>query len=164
MAAIDKLFLNDYSDIVQFKKWATIYYPKVFSYWYDGAFNLTFDEFQRHKESYAREAFNNYQKTWRLVASDGTINSAISHYISKGYSEKDAEWEAEWDYDRYKLSYAELYKEADYPIMNTPFRVDKILKWICPVPCIRQYLQKQCGVKEHWYYKIFWKGKSCFQY
>lgn len=48
------------------------------------------------------------------------------------------------------------------PIMNTPFKVDKKLKWICPVGCVREYLVNQCGVKEHWYYKLFWRGKKYF--
>lgn len=52
--------------------------------------------------------------------------------------------------------------DFDFAVMNTPMRVDKILKWICPLPGIRKYLQNQCGVKEHWYYKLFWKGKKHF--
>ena len=26
--------------------------------------------------------------------------------------------------------------------MNTPFEVDKKLLWICPVPCVRKYLEE----------------------
>lgn len=52
------------------------------------------------------------------------------------------------------------------PITNTPFKVDRKLKWICPVPCVREYLHKQCGVnpKWEWLYKIFWRGKKHFKY
>ena len=54
--------------------------------------------------------------------------------------------------------------EHEVPIMNTPFKVDRKLKWICPVPCVREYLHKQCGVnpKWEWLYRIFWKGKKYF--
>lgn len=50
------------------------------------------------------------------------------------------------------------------PITNTTFKVDRKLKWICPVPCVREYLHKQCGVnpKWEWLYKIFWRGKKYF--
>lgn len=50
------------------------------------------------------------------------------------------------------------------PIMNTPIKVDRKLKWICPVPCVREYLHEQCGVnpKWEWLYKIFWRGKKYF--
>ena len=52
------------------------------------------------------------------------------------------------------------------PITNTPLKVDRKLKWICPVPCVREYLHNQCGVnpKWEWLYKIFWKGKKYFKY
>ena len=51
-----------------------------------------------------------------------------------------------------------------FPVMNTPLSVDRKLKWICPVPCVREYLHKQCGVnpKWEWLYKIFWRGKKHF--
>jgi hypothetical protein len=50
------------------------------------------------------------------------------------------------------------------PIMNTPVKVDSKLKWICPVPCVREYLHKQCGVNQkwEWLYKILWRGKKYF--
>lgn len=52
-----------------------------------------------------------------------------------------------------------------YPVMNTPFKVDKKLKWICPLHFIREYLHEQCGVnpKLEWFYKLFWKDKSLWK-
>ena len=50
----------------------------------------------------------------------------------------------------------------EFPVMNTPLSVDRKLKWICPVPCVRKYLQEQCGVKTRWYHKLFFKGKKHF--
>lgn len=51
-----------------------------------------------------------------------------------------------------------------FPIMNTPCKIDRKLKWICQVPCVREYLHKQCGVnpKWEWLYRIFWRGKKYF--
>ena len=66
----------------------------------------------------------------------------------------------------YDLNYprGKFLKEIDIPVTNTPFSVDRKLKWICPVPCVREYLHKQCGVnhKWEWLYKIFWRGKKYF--
>lgn len=66
----------------------------------------------------------------------------------------------------YSINYPEcLFSgKKDIPIMNTPLKVDRKLKWICPVPCVREYLHKQCGVnpKWEWLYKIFWRGKKHF--
>lgn len=66
----------------------------------------------------------------------------------------------------YNTSYPRgtFYNEIGIPIANIPSQVDRKLKWICPVPCVREYLHKQCGVnpKWEWLYKIFWRGKKHF--
>lgn len=66
----------------------------------------------------------------------------------------------------YNINYPEwlFSSKKDIPITNTTFNVDRKLKWICPVPCVREYLHKQCGVnpKWEWLYKIFWRGKKYF--
>lgn len=58
----------------------------------------------------------------------------------------------------------ELEETYMFPIMNTPLSVDRKLKWICPVPCVREYLHKQCGVNQkwEWFYRLFWRGKKYF--
>lgn len=66
----------------------------------------------------------------------------------------------------YDLNYprGKFLNEIVVPVMNTPFKVDRKLKWICPIPCVREYLHKQCGVNPKWekLYKIFWRGKKYF--
>lgn len=54
--------------------------------------------------------------------------------------------------------------EYTFPIMNTPLSIDRKLKWLCPVHCVREYLHKKCGAnpKWEWLYKIFWRGKKHF--
>lgn len=64
------------------------------------------------------------------------------------------------------LTYKDFEKAGgSIPIMNTPLKVDRKLKWICPVPCVREYLHKQCGVNpmREWMYRFFWKGKKYFK-
>lgn len=57
-----------------------------------------------------------------------------------------------------------LYDYEGSSTQSLPHSVDRKLKWICPVPCVRVYLHKQCGVnpKWEWLYKIFWRGKKHF--
>lgn len=61
-----------------------------------------------------------------------------------------------------KLDAGMLEEEYTSPVMNTSFSVDKKLLWICPIPCVRKYLEEQCGYKTKWYHKLFWKGKKYF--
>ena len=55
-----------------------------------------------------------------------------------------------------------LEEEYSFPVMNTSLNVDKKLLWICPIPCVRNYLKDQCGYKTRWYHRLFWKGKKYF--
>jgi hypothetical protein len=43
-------------------------------------------------------------------------------------------------------------------IAHFTFKQDKYLYWHCPLPFIREYLQRQCGYKKaNWFVKLFWK-------
>lgn len=165
MAAIDKLHLSSYHELISLKKWAIIYYPELLSYIYDCYFNITAEEFQKTKERIARDYYNTYQLNWKKVSPDNTLNGAIAHLMSEcGLSEEGAVEDAN-EYYRYKQkSEEECINDVTVSVMNTPLRVDRKLKWRCPLPCIRMYLQSQCGVKEHWYYKLFWRGKKEYSY
>ena len=163
MAAIDKLYLKNYYDLDDLRRWALIYYPKLFFYFYDSALTINYESFCKYKKKCAKAAKKAYLADWVRHSPDNTINGAIAFLMDKcNYSEKDAREEAQNIYNNSRLSTEDLERDATLPVMNTPFKVDKKLKWICPLSCIREYLQKQCGVKEHWYYKLFWKGKKHF--
>ena len=163
MAAIDKLYLKNYYDLDDLRRWALVYYPKLFFYFYDLALTIDYESFCRYKRKCAKAAKKAYLADWIRHSPDNTINGAIAFLMDKcNYSEKDAREEAQNIYNNSRLSTEDLEHDASLPVMNTPFKVDKKLKWICPLSCIREYLQKQCGVKEHWYYKLFWKGKKHF--
>ena len=41
-------------------------------------------------------------------------------------------------------------------IANFSLREDRYLYWRCPLPFVREYLQKQCGYKDNWFVKLFW--------
>lgn len=61
---------------------------------------------------------------------------------------------------------AELEDDYSLPVMNTRWKIDHKLLWICPLPEVRKYLYEQCGYSKRWeqIYKIFWRGKYEFTY
>lgn len=162
MAAIDKLYVKNFWDLDDLRNWALVYYPKLFLYFYSDIFTMTERDFTSQQQEAAESRYKNAHKVWKEISSDGTLNSAIAYYINTGMTEEEAEELARDAYLDAHKSINQLRVEVAIPIMNTPFKVDKKLKWICPLSCIREYLQNQCGVKEHWYYKIFWRGKKHF--
>ena len=161
MAAIDKLWIRNYDDLDDLRRWAIIYYPKLFT-WLNTS--ITKEEAEHYKRKRAAECKEVFETQWERASADGSLNSAIAHFKSLGYSDEDATFEATELQGDFRKSLGELYEEISFSVMNTPLKVDRKLKWICPVPCVREYLQKQCGVKEHWYYKLFWRGKKYFSY
>lgn len=166
MAAIDKMYVNDYSALVELKKWAMSYYPKLLIYIPDWAFNVTKKEFEEAQLEFAKRAQKAYKDDWDRISSDGTINCAIAYILREwdGWNEEDATIEAKRLKSYANMSIEELKEEIDFPILHTPMRVDRKLKWICPLSSVRIYLQTHCGVKEHWWYKLFWRGRRDFHY
>ena len=161
MAAIDKLWLKDYNDLSLLRSWALVYYPKLFV-WLN--IDYTKETFDNAKQGLANHWHTTTKTQWKKVSSDGTLNSAIAYYISQGYSAKDAEDEAVYLYKEYTTPLVDLYENTKLSVMTVPFYIDRKLKWICPLHCIRNYLKNQCGVKTRWYHKIFWRGKKYFKY
>ena len=171
MAAIDKLYINSYHQYDELRKWAITYYPELLFYFYDitvdySTFEKRWQEWIRKFKTQVRNAFTRFGK---FTTSEEAVNNLIKHYKrTAGYDCSREQAEDEFKYWSHQMeviesdSLCEL--EYKFPVMNTPLSVDKKLKWICPVPCIRKYLHEQCGVnpKWEWLYKIFWKGKKHF--
>ena len=166
MAGIDKMYLSNYDTLAELKRWISAYYPKLYSYMYDWAFNVTKKEFEEQQLDRAKKALKSYKNDWDRVSSDGTLNCAVAYIMRErtGWDEEDATEEAKCIKRRAQMSLAKVKEEIAFPVLNTPLSVDRKLKWICPLPCVRIYLQTQCGVKEHWWYKLFWRGRKEFHY
>ena len=164
MAGIDKLYVKYYEDLKDLRNWALIYCPKLFIWWYSDALTMSDAEFYKRVNGAAETRMRHYLEYWTKMSPDNTLNGAIAHFMNAPYymSADEAEREAVEAYNNSLKSMVSVRDEITIPIMNTPFKIDKKLKWICPVPCVREYLKNNCGVKEHWYYKIFWKGKKYF--
>ena len=163
MAALDKIYVSDYWDLAELRTWAMVYYPKLILYFYNWAWEVNEKEFLEYKRKQAKQAQKYAKDTWERYSKDGTINGAVATLMDKrGLSNAEALEEASIFYKEYNRTIEDWEKMVSVPVTNTPYKVDKYLKWRCPVSCVRKYLQENCGVKEHWYYKLFWKGKKHF--
>lgn len=173
MAAIDKLYLNDYEDFKALRIWAIRYYPKLMSAFYE--FFMSWSEFDSAKKDIVKRNREIADREFRRVFGDpdehngldfGVNNIKKQYWEGIGYAcgNDQALDEAIAIFDAHAKTNDELYEEASIPVMNTSFAEDRRLKWTCPIPVVREYLQNQCGVKKNreWLYRIFWRGKKDF--
>lgn len=169
MAAIDKLYVHTFQEYEEVKLWAMVYYPKLLYYFYN--ISLTYKQYHENRRTWVVNTIGgyarNYARLGKFNSEEEAIQNLIKHYKDAADYDcpyKQAEEEALDDIADHSLTEDEVKERYVFPIMNTPFKVDRKLKWICPVPCVREYLHKQCGVnsKWEWLYKIFWRGKKYF--
>lgn len=169
MAAIDKLYIHSYYDFYQLRRWALVYYPELIFYIY--GFFRTYKQYDEDREDWVKAvrhfAKRDYERFGKYENEEEAIYNLIAHY--KETADYDCTYEQARDEflyskKKYNMTDEELEDEYAFAAMNTPLSVDRKLKWICPVPCVREYLHKQCGVnpKWEWLYKIFWRGKKHF--
>ena len=169
MAAIDKMYVHSYYEYDDLRKWAIVYYPQLLFYFY--TITLDYTLWQKNVDSWLHATKRHI--TWDLVIRLGSVNNtddAIQNLI-KYYKESvnyDCSYEqAKSEVDdifarKMLLDAGMLEEEYSLPVMNTPLSVDRKLLWICPISCVRKYLEEQCGYKTRWYHKLFWRGKKYF--
>ena len=167
MAAIDKMYVHSYYDFEMLRKWALVYYPELIFYFYD--FDLTYEEWKRNREFWVGTnmdiARRDYEKITPFSSRAEAEYNLKKHYKkSAGYDcpTEQAIEEATDIIQRYDMKVDEWEEKYTIPVTNTPLSVDKKLLWICPIPFVREYLEKQCGYKTRWYHKLFWRGKKHF--
>lgn len=169
MAVIDKLYVHTFQEYNEVKLWALIYYPKLLLYFYD--INLTDNQYYENRRQWVNNTKECFERDFKKLGDFKTIEEAITnlktHYKESANYEcpfSQAEDEVWIIINHHDKTESELEDEYSFPVMNTPLSVDRKLKWICPVPCVREYLHKQCGVnpKWEWLYRIFWRGKKYF--
>ena len=170
MAAIDKMYVHSYYDFNMFRKWALVYYPEIIFYMYD--FDLTYEEFRKNKAQWLSNTKaiikRDYARLGKFEHPEDAVINLIEYYKKTAdydCPKEQATEEVEYCLEQYnKMINGTLEDDYSFPVMNTPFDVDKYLKWHCPVPCVREYLHNQCGVnpKWEWFYKLWWHGKKHF--
>jgi hypothetical protein len=123
------------------------------------------DEFNEMVEKEALIWQNAAKEAWKEISPNGTLSCAVANNIRLfGYDCEQATKEALHDMKLATQPLEAFELDVKIAVMNTPFAIDRKLKWRCPLPYVRKYLQVQCGVKERWYYKLFWRGKKLFRY
>lgn len=173
MAAIDKFYINSWHDFNMLRVWALRYYPKLFTYMFEPF--MSADGIDKQLQYCANKNFEINKKEYFRTFGDPSLNNGIEFAIENiikqykdgvGYncSYEQAKEEAEDVLAKYNKTFDEILEDTYIPVAAFPFSVDKKLKWICPLPFVREYLQKQCGVKKNreWLYRLFWRGKAEF--
>lgn len=168
MAAIDKIYCHSYYEYDDLRKWAIAYYPQLLFYFY--TITLDYILWQKNVNSWLdmtkRHLIMNLIKIGNTDNIDNAIQNLIKHYKESANYDcpyEQAKNEVEDIFTRKTLFDAGMLEEEySFPVMNTPLNVDRKLLWICPIPCVRKYLEEQCGYKTRWYHKLFWRGKKYF--
>lgn len=164
MAAIDKLYVRSYYEYDELRRWAIAYYPELLFYFYDITMNCK--QWEDNRKNYVRQRIAIAKREYAKIGLESlAVENIIKHYKETADYDcprEQAEEEAFAIIDAYHKSAWDWGNSYTCPVMNTPFEVDKKLLWICPVPCVRKYLEEQCGYKTRWYHRLFWRGKKHF--
>jgi hypothetical protein len=166
MAAIDKMYVHSYYEYDELRRWAIAYYPELLFYFYD--ITITYEGWEDNVEAYVRQHIAIARRDYEKIGSTRAlaVENLIKHYkevADYDCPREQAEEEAFAIIDAYEKSARDWEDSYTCPIMNTPFVVDDKLLWICPIPCVRKYLEEHCGYKTKWYHKLFWRGKKHFK-
>ena len=164
MAAIDKLYTKYYSDARNLVAWLSNKRPSMLEDLYDWDFSEK--EFNSIKEERYYDSLSRNTKAcerWELnKGREHAINKMMEHY--KSFDDFDVSRvhpDEEVDYlykQKNELKYRDFYiGDIELPIARFTLKQDTWLKWHCPLGFIRRYLKDNCGMKEHWYYKLFFK-------
>lgn len=170
MAAIDKMYCHSYYEYDDLRKWAIVYYPQLLFYFY----NITLDyaKWQKNVDSWLDTTKRHIMQGLAMRLGGANNNDDAIQNLIKYYKEsanydcpyEQAKSEVDDIFERKALLDAGMLEEEyTFPVMNTPLSVDKKLLWICPIPCVRKYLEEQCGYKTRWYHKLFWRGREYFK-
>lgn len=156
MAAIDKMYLKDYYVFDEFRLWCLIHNPKLLRWFYN--WNMNEAEWNKWKEGVYNTRKEIYDREFKRAS---TVELLREDYKKFGYNPPLEQLEEEVTSvltQVEKLKDKSTYIEnIDLPITNFPCKEDRYLLWHCPIEEVREYLTKQCGYKERWYYKLFFK-------
>lgn len=168
MAAIDKLYLKEYYEYDDLRKWVIAYRPQLLVYFF-GAF-ITYNEWKTWKDSVVENKIKDFQREGGKIFNGShidPIDNLIEHYKkSADYDcpREQAEVEVQYIKENLEKNYDDIYDETSLPVASFPIKVDLWLAWRCPLRCIRKYLLDQCGVDRRWekIRSLFWKGRKYF--
>ena len=166
MAAIDKMYVHSYYEYDNLRRWAIAYYPELLFHFYD--ITINYPQWEENCRNWVKQqisiAIRDYERLGDFKSEDDAVINKKNWYKEQGievplYSIVESVHYVIEAHNKTVEDWEDLYS---YPITNTPFEVDKKLLWICPIPCVRKYLEEHCGYKTRWYHKLFWKGNKHF--
>ena len=170
MAAIDKLYVKNYWTYENLLKWSFAYFPKLIPFLIST--NMQEYDFERCKRQYVKDTGCVYERELNRIGGRwtafGTACVLLQEYYKKVFGEvpptAQIEDEVEQIQAHGELTDEQIAEQFSMAVMNTPAWIDRRLKWLCPLPEVREYLHKQCGVspKFEWLYRLFWRGKRIF--
>lgn len=169
MAAIDKMYCHSYYEYDDLRKWAIVYYPQLLFYFY--TITLDYTLWKKNVDSWLDTTKRHIMQELSMKLGGANNNDEAIQNLIKYYKEsanydcpyEQAKSEVDDIFERKALLDADMLEEEyTFPVMNTPLSVDRKLLWICPISCVRKYLEEQCGYKTKWYHKLFWRGKKYF--
>lgn len=168
MAALDKMYIKDWTDFCDLREWFIAFYPERIGCFYN--LWLSYSEFQSRYENIKansrtgiKQFYDTYIKPYKtldLAAHayvDGRhffINSNNATYMDNIKGAKDIILEMKNKYDNLEQY---LDENVSIAVTSTSFETDKILLWRCPLAFVREYLETNCGYKTKWYHKLFFK-------
>ena len=157
MAAIDKMYLKDYYVFDEFRLWCLIHNPKLLKHFYH--WNLTRKEWYNWKEDVYQSRKEMCDK---IFDTNSTVERLKEKYEKIGFYASPEQLQDEvksFLEEVEKLKHKDNYIEnlTSLPTTNFSCKEDRYLLWHCPIKEVREYLIEQCGYKEKWYYKLFFK-------
>ena len=156
MAAIDKMYLKNYYVFDGFRLWCLIHNPKLLKHFYH--WNTTRQEWDKCKENkyhYNKKLCDNLHPYFSNTASLEQYYLQIDVKLSPNQLVNEVTEHLQL-YDKLKNK-AKYIENCSLAITNFSCKEDRYLLWHCPIEEVREYLTEQCGYKERWYYKLFFK-------
>lgn len=164
---ITNLYVNSYEDFNKLRTWVNKFYPNFKTYmpFYD----LTYEKYVENKTNW----INKYKEYVEKFAErfEGEFKSDIGYilnvidYHKKNYGYECTVEHAKNEYLYYQIQLKKI-EEGDEAIgkdyMFCVFNdkhLNKILKWRCPFPFVREHIHKQYWYSKafEWLYKKFYK-------
>lgn len=168
MAAIDKMYLRDYSIFDKFRLWCIVHKPTLLYHFYNWNMNeKEWDEWKEqcynsHKE--ILEQAHKYCSSFKKLRKHyDDLSKVIEEKYPNEFLDKVSDEQIKEEVQEHLKGWKEIQNKETWienlklPITNFSCEEDKYLLWHCPIEEVRDYLINQCGYKEKRYHKLFFK-------
>lgn len=162
MAALDKMYLKSYYTFDKFRLWCIAHKPALLYHFYHWNINKKeWDEWKEYCYNSAKEINDNAHK--RCCTFEKLRKYYDDILKDDPYCLSVPDEQVRYEVKQHLEYYKELQNKKTWienhklPVTNFSCKEDKYLLWHCPIKEVREYLIDQCGYKDRWYYKLFFK-------